>query len=104
MEDNCGFFSKPVPCLANSVQQRSHTDSTTNQTTLKPRPGRDYRLSTGQEMLEGTSITDQESCRGVTDGEIRRHVPISGSGSGFYSYGVILSIRGWENKLKTHLI
>ena len=53
--------------LANSVQQRSRTDSTSNQTTLKQIPGRDHRTSTGQEMLEGIYITDRESCRNTTD-------------------------------------
>ena len=39
--------------LANySGQQRSRTDSTSDQTTLKRRPGGDLRLSTGQETLE----------------------------------------------------
>ena len=32
-------------------QQRSGTDSTPNQTTLKQRPGRDHRTSTEQEMF-----------------------------------------------------
>ena len=45
--------------LANSVQQRSRADSTPNQTTLKQRPGRDHRTSTGQEMLEGIKLTSQ---------------------------------------------
>ena len=46
--------------LANSVQQRSRTESTRNHTTLNQRPGRDYRTSTGQEMLEEISIRDKK--------------------------------------------
>ena len=42
--------------LANSVQQRSSTDSTPNNTTLKQRPGRDHRTSTDHEMLEGINV------------------------------------------------
>ena len=53
--------------LANSVQQRSRTDSTPNQ-----RPGPDNRTSTGQEMLEGINITDRESCLSATDLELGR--------------------------------
>ena len=42
------------------------------QGSFKQRPGRAYRTSTGQEMLdlEGTGITDRESCRSVTDDEL----------------------------------
>ena len=63
--------------LANSVQQRSRTDSTSNQTTIKQRPGRDHRTSTGQKMMEGINITDQESCRSITDHKLRLETAIS---------------------------
>ena len=53
--------------LANSVQQRSRTDSTPNQTTLKQRPGPDHITSTGQEVMKGINVSDRESCRRVTD-------------------------------------
>ena len=54
------------PCQQ-CLKERSRTDSTPNQTTLKLRPGRDHRSSTRQEMLEGINIKDRESCRSVTD-------------------------------------
>ena len=53
--------------LAKSVQHRSRTDSSPNQTKLKQRPGRDQRHSTGQEILDEISIADRESCRNFTD-------------------------------------
>ena len=64
----------------NSVQQRSRTDSISNQTAiLKQRPGRDQKPSTRQKTLEGTSVTGWESCRSVTDEELVRGMPISKS-------------------------
>ena len=39
---------------------------TSNQATLKQKPGRDHRTSTRQETLEEYCIADRESCRSVT--------------------------------------
>ena len=62
--------------LANCVQQRFRTDSTSNQTTLSQRPGRDHRTSTGQRWKR-SSITDRGSCRRVTDEELGRDTAVS---------------------------
>ena len=58
----------------NKLQGRQKTlpivfnrDLAPNQTTLKQRPGRDHKTSTGQNMLEEINITDRETCRRVTD-------------------------------------
>ena len=63
--------------LANTVQKRSRSDSTSNQTTLNQRPGRDHRPSRRQETLQENNITDREICRSVTDEELAGDAVVS---------------------------
>ena len=56
-----------TPTIDGTIFSALYRDAILNQTTLKQRPGRDHRPSTGQETLEGISTTDRESCHSVQD-------------------------------------